>query len=154
MNAQECKELAGWLSLEYPAIIEEFNEYKKEDPDFLNVGPSDEYFEVKSEIDELIEKSGFEFLQQITEPRYKNKVSYYFCNEAEGENQLAFVYDCTCIEGGCIPHLSYWDDMFKRTNEYKERRGNNPDYHYTVDSKKIIREVKKILDQISLKVNK
>ena len=151
MTAQECKELAGWLTLEYPAIIEEFNEYKKVDPDFLNVGPSDEYFEVKAEIDTLIEKSGFEFLQQITEPRYKNKISYYFCNEAEGENQLAFVYDCTCIEGGCMPHLSYWDDMFKRTNEYKERCGNNPDYHYTVGSKKIIREVKKILDQISSK---
>lgn len=154
MTAQECKELAGWLSLEYPAIIEEFNEYKKEDPDFLNVGPSDEYFEVKSEIDELIEASGFEFLQQITEPRYKDKISYYFNNEAEGENQLVFVYDCTCIEGGCKPHLTYWDDFSKRNNEYKERRGNNPDCHYVTDNKKIIRAVKKILDQISLKVNK
>ena len=64
MNADECKELAGWITLVYPAILEEFKEYKKVDPYFLNVGPSDEYFEVKSKIDELIEKSGFEFLQQ------------------------------------------------------------------------------------------
>ena len=70
-------------------------------------------------------------------------IGYYY------KKQLAFTYDCTCIEGGHLPHLTYWDDFFKRSNNYKERAGNNPDCHYeAANGKKVIKAVKKILDQI------
>jgi hypothetical protein len=144
MNTDECKELAGWIGLVHPEILDEFQEIKKNDPYFLNVTPSKQYFDTKDEIDKLVEDSKFEFTARNFNPKYKCMIGYYY------KDRLAFTYDCTCIEGGHLPHLTYWDDFFKRNNEYKERAGSNPDCHYEASNgKKIIKAVKKILDQIA-----
>lgn len=144
MNTDECKELAGWIGLVHPEILDEFQEIKKNDPYFLNVTPSKQYFDTKDEIDKLVEDSKFEFTARNFNPKYKCMIGYYY------KDRLAFTYDCTCIEGGHLPHLTYWDDFFKRNNEYKERAGSNPDCHYEASNdKKVIRRVKKILDQIA-----
>lgn len=143
MNTEERKELVGWISLVHPEIIDEFMAAKKKDPEFRNLAPSQQYFDTKKEIDALIEASKYVFTQKCFDPRYKEMIGYYY------KGELAFIYACTCIEGGHLPHLTYWDDFFKRNNEYKERAGNNPDCHSEAsNSKKIIKAVKKILDQI------
>ena len=143
MNTDECKELAGWIRLVHPEILDEFTAAKKKDPDFLNLAPSQQYFDTKKEIDTLIEASKYDFTQKCFKPRYKEQIGYYY------KGELAFIYDCTCVEGGKLPHLTYWDNFFKRDNEYKERAGNNPDCHWiAVNSKKIVKTVAKILDQI------
>ena len=144
MNTDECKELAGWIGLVHPEILDEFTAIKKNDPYFLNVTPSQQYFDTKNEIDKLVADSKFEFTARNFNPKYKCMIGYYY------KDKLAFTYDCTCIEGGHLPHLTYWDDFFKRNNEYKERAGSNPDCHYEASNgKKVIKRVKKILDQIA-----
>ena len=144
MNTDECKELAGWIGLVHPEILDEFTAIKKNDPYFLNVTPSQQYFDTKNEIDKLVADSKFEFTARNFNPKYKCMIGYYY------KDKLAFTYDCTCIEGGHLPHLTYWDDFFNRNNEYKERAGSNPDCHYEASNgKKVIKRVKKILDQIA-----
>lgn len=144
MNTDECKKLAGWIGLVHPEILDEFTAVKKNDPYFLNVTPSQQYFDTKNEIDRLVADSKFEFTARNFNPKYKCMIGYYY------KDKLAFTYDCTCIEGGHLPHLTYWDDFFKRNNEYKEQAGSNPDCHYEASNgKKVIKAVKKILDQIA-----
>lgn len=144
MTEEEAKELAGWVGLVHPEILEEFEAVREADPDFLDVAPSKEYYDVKTEIDGLVEGLGFE--QRVYEPMFKNQVGYYY------EGQLAFVYDCTCIEGGCRPHLTYWNDFTVRDNAYKEGGVTGTDCHFiSNDGKHVVKRVKRILDQIAKK---
>ena len=141
MNASTCQELAGWLGMVHPEILDEFQMSKKND--FSDVPPSQQYFDVKKEIDNLVNASKYEFTQTAYEPQFKYMIGYYY------KDQLAFRYDCTCIEGGRMPHFTYWDDFFKRSNENKERCWNDPYRHYAYTKNKIIRAVKKVLGQIA-----
>lgn len=68
MKTDECKELAGWISLVHPEILDEFTATKKKDPDFLNLAPSQQYFDTKKEIDALIEASKYDFTQKCIKP--------------------------------------------------------------------------------------
>lgn len=141
MNALTCQELAGWLGMVHPEILEEFQTAKKND--FSDVPPSQQYFDVKKDIDDLVNASEYEFTQTVYKPQFKYMIGYYY------KDQLAFVYDCTCIKGGCMPHFTYWDDFFKRSNENKERCWNDPYRHFAYTKNKIIRAVKKVLGQIA-----
>lgn len=146
MDDDTAKELAGWVGLVHPEILEEFEAVKEKDPYFLSVEPSREYYDVKAEIDGLVDASGREFTQRRFNPRYRNQVGYYY------RGQLAFVYDCTCIEGGCRPHLSYWDDFTVRDNAYKEGGVTGTDSHFiSNDGRHVVKRVKRILDQIAKK---
>lgn len=141
MNASTCQELAGWLGMVHPEILAEFQTAKKND--FSDVPPSQEYFDVKKEIDNLVNASKYEFKQTAYNPRYKHMIGYYY------KGELAFVYDCTCIEGGRRPHFTYWDDFFKRSTEYKTKYYNVPDRKYSYTKTGIIKTVKKVLGQIA-----
>lgn len=141
MNADTCQELAGWLGMVHPEILDEFQTSKKND--FSDVPPSQAYFDVKKEIDDLVNASKYEFVQTAYNPQFKYMIGYYY------KDQLAFKYDCTCIEGGRMPHFSYWDDFFKRSNEDKERCWNDPNRKFAYTKNKIIRAVKKVLGQIA-----
>ena len=143
MNTDTYKELAAWLGFVHPEILEEFQTVKKNDPYFDSIPPSQEYFDVKKAIDELVSASQFEFTQQMVKPQFKNMIGYYY------KDQLAFIYDCTCIEGGHTPHFTYWDDFLKRSNEYKETCYNVPDRKYSYTKNGIIKAVKKVLGQIA-----
>ena len=145
MTREDEENLAGWLSLVHPEIIEEFTNAKTKDPEFLSLTPSQQYLDTKKEIEALVEASKFEFTQkQIS--RYKERVGFYY------KDQLAFVYDCTCVAGGKLPHLTYWNDFFKYDNKYKESIGNTCDFHYiSIDGKHIVKRVQKILKQILAK---
>ncbi len=141
MNASTCQELAGWLGMVHPEILDEFQTSKKND--FSDVPPSQQYFDVKKEIDDLVNASEYEFTQTAYDPQFKYMIGYYY------KGQLAFRYDCTCIEGGRMPHFTYWDDFFKRSNEDKERCWNDPYRKYAYTKNKIIKAVKKVLGQIA-----
>ncbi len=141
MNASDCQELAGWLGMVHPEILDEFQTSKKND--FSDVPPSQEYFDVKKEIDDLVNASKYEFTQTAYNPRYKDMIGYYY------KGELAFVYDHTCIEGGLRPHFTYWVDFFKRSNENKEMCCNDPDRKYSYTKSGIIKAVKKVLGQIA-----
>lgn len=141
------KEMAGWLSIVHPEIIEEYTNAKAKDPEFRNLAPSQQYLDTKKEIDALVEASKYEFMQKHISPYgFKARVGYYY------KDQLAFVYDCLCVADGNLPHLTYWTDFFRYDNEYKERLGGNTDFHYiSKDGKHIVKMVKRILNQISTK---
>jgi len=141
MNASTCQELAGWLGMVHPEILEEFQTAKKND--FSDVPPSQAYFDVKKEIDDIVNASEYKFTQTAYNPQYKYMIGYYY------KDQLAFKYDCTCVECGRLPYFSYWDDFFKRRNEDKERCWNDPYRHFACTKNKIIRAVKKVLGQIA-----
>lgn len=143
MNALTCQELAGWLGLVHPDILDEFQTAKKNDPYFTDVPPSQEYFDVKKNIDDLVNASKYEFTQTAYNPQYKHMIGYYY------KDQLAFVYDCTCIEGGRMPHFTYWVDFFKRSNADKEICCNDSDRKYAYTKSKIIKAVKTVLGQIA-----
>lgn len=145
MNEENVKEIAGWLSLVHPEIVEEYTNAKAKDPEFRNLAPSHQYFDTKEEIDALVDASKYEFTQKhITHYGFKECVGYYY------KDQLAFVYNCTCVAGGKRPHLTYWTDFFRRNNEYKERLGSERDCHYiAIDGKHIVKMVQRILKQIS-----
>jgi len=143
MKAYDAKDLAGWVSLVHPEILEEFLDVKKQDPDFLNIPPSQEYFDVKNEIDDLIKSSNIDFVQKVFNPKYKDKVGYYY------KDKLAFIYDRTCLAGGCKPHFTYWENFFQHENADKERCSNFHIHCYAYSSKPIKNAVKKILVQIS-----
>lgn len=144
MDDETAKELAGWVGLVHPEILEEFNAVKERDPYFLDVEPSREYVDTKEEIDGLV--SGREFTQIRFDPEFRQQVGYYY------RGQLAFIYNCTCIEGGCRPHLTYWDDFTVRDNKSKESSGYSADCHFiSNDGRHVVKRVKRILDQIAKK---
>ncbi len=143
MDADDAVELAAWLKFVHPDVLDEFRTAKKTDPGFSDIPPSQEYFAVKKEIDDLINSSNYEFSQRAYNSQFKNQIGYYY------QGQLVFVYDCTCIEGGRMPHFTYWDDFFVRDNSYKERCGSNPDCHYAYTEKSILKIVTNILQQIA-----
>ena len=126
MNTDECKELAGWIGLVHPEILDEFTAVKKNDPYFLNVTPSQQYFDTKNEIDKLVADSKFEFTARNFNPKYKCMIGYYY------KDKLAFTYDCTCIEGGHLPHLTYWDDFSNATTNTR----NEPEVTLTAIMKR------------------
>ena len=145
MNKKDAEAIVGWIELVHPEIIEEFNNAKPRDPEFRNLAPSQQYLDTKKEIDVLVEASNYEFTQKPS-LRYKERVGYYY------KEQLAFVYDCTCVADGKLPHLTYWNDFFKYDNKYKESLGGTCDFHYiSIDGKHIVKRVQKILNQISTK---
>ena len=143
MNADTCKELAGWLGLVHPEILDEFQTAKKDDPYLSNIPPSQEYFDVKKIIDDLVNASKYEFTQTAYNPKYKYMIGYYY------KEQLAFIYDCTCIEGGRTPHFSYWVDFFKESNSSKEMCWNDPNRKFAYTKNNIIKAVTKVLGQIA-----
>lgn len=141
MNADTCQELAGWLEMVHPEILDEFQVSKQND--FSDVPPSQAYFDVKKEIDDLVNASKYEFTQTVFKPQYKYMIGYYY------KDQLAFVYDCTCIEGGRRPHFSFWVDFFKEKNSSKEMCWNDPHRKFAYTKSSIIKAVKKVLGQIA-----
>ena len=145
MNQTDAETLVGWLRLVHPGIIEEFANAKARDPEFRTLPPSQQYLDTKKEIDALVEASKYEFTQKNIPP-YKERVGYYY------KDQLAFVYDCTCVAGGKLPHLTYWTDFFKHDNKYKESIRNDGNFHFiSIDGKHIVKRVQRILSQISAK---
>ena len=145
MNTDTCQELAGWLGMVHPEILDDFQTSKKND--FSDVPPSQAYFDVKKEIDDIVNASKYEFTQIAFKPQYKNMIGYYY------KDQLAFVYDHTCIEGGHLPHFSYWVDFFKESNSSKEMCWNDPNRKYAYTKNSIIKAVKKVLGQIAAHEN-
>ena len=146
MDDETASELAGWVGLVHPEILAEFESVKEKDPYFLAVEPSREYYDVKAEIDGLVDASGREFTQRQFNQRYRNQVGYYY------RGQLAFVYDSTCIVGGCKPHLTYWNDFTVHDNEFKEGGVTCTDCHFiSNDGRHVVKRVKRILDQIAKK---
>ena len=145
MNQIDAENLVGWLRLVHPEVIEEFTNAKAKDPEFRTLPPSQQYLDTKKEIDALVEASKYEFTQKHIS-QYKERVGYYY------KDQLAFVYDCTCVDDGKLPHLTYWTDFFRHDNKYKESLRNNTDFHYiSIDGKHIVKRVQRILNQLSAK---
>lgn len=145
MNIEDAETLVGWLGLVHPGILEEYTKAKAKDPEFRNLAPSRQYLDTKKEIDALVEASNYEFTQKHISS-YKESVGYYY------KDQLAFVYDCTCVAGGKLPHLTYWTDFFKHDNKYKESIKNDGNLHYiSKDGHHIVKRVQRILNQISTK---
>ena len=145
MNKEDAENIVGWLGLVHPEIIEEYTKAKAKDPEFRNLAPSQQYLDTKKEIDALVEASKYEFTQKHISS-YKERVGYYY------KDQLAFVYDCSCVADGKLPHLTYWTDFFKHDNKYKESIRNDCNFHYiSIDGKHIVKRVQRILNQISAK---